>query len=71
YPLSLTLCRPQRQEKLALHCLYRSTNGGGWACSKGWDNLFEVNTSSLYGVTCEGGRVTKICLGANNLDGGC
>lgn len=65
------LGRPERQERLALHCLYRSTDGEGWACRKGWDNLFEVDPSSLYGVSTEGRRVTKICLGANNLDGGC
>ncbi|CAM9486408.1 unnamed protein product [Scytosiphon promiscuus] len=60
---------PKRQERLALHCLYRSTNGEQWACNKGWNNLFEVDPSSLYGVSTEGGRVTKISLGANNLDG--
>lgn len=54
-----------------MHCLYTSTDGPAWACSEGWDNLFETDLSSLYGVSAEAGRVTKISLGANNLDGGC
>lgn len=62
--------RPQSQEKWALHCLYKSTEGPGWLCSEGWDGVFDANLSSLYGVSTEAGRVTKISLGANNLDGG-
>eukprot|EP00752_Nemacystus_decipiens_P005427 g4919.t1 len=60
---------PERREKLALHCLYRSTEGPGWVCSEGWDGVFEANLSSLYGVSTEAGRVSKISLAANNLEG--
>ncbi|CAM9617024.1 unnamed protein product, partial [Ectocarpus fasciculatus] len=60
---------PERQDKQALHALYSSTNGPRWACNEGWDTLLETPLSCLYGVTTEGGRVTKICLGANGLDG--
>eukprot|EP00903_Cladosiphon_okamuranus_P021042 g19334.t1 len=60
---------PQRKEKWALYCLFRSTNGPAWACSEGWDTLFESDLSSLYGVSTDKGRVTKISLGANNLEG--
>lgn len=63
------LSSPQRKEKWALYCLYRSTDGPAWACSEGWRNLFEADLSSLYGVSTDKGRVTKISLGANNLDG--
>eukprot|EP00752_Nemacystus_decipiens_P005433 g4924.t1 len=61
--------KPERQEKWALHCLYQSTEGSGWACNEGWDNLFETDLSALYGVSTHEGRVTKISLGANNLEG--
>ena len=61
--------RPERQEKWALHCLYKSTEGQAWACNEGWETLFEANISALYGVSTEAGRVTKISLGANNLEG--
>ncbi|CAN0135233.1 unnamed protein product [Pylaiella littoralis] len=60
---------PERQEKWVLQCLYESTNGQGWACNLGWDNLFHGNLSDLFGVSTEDGRVTKISLGANNLIG--
>ncbi|CAM9291741.1 unnamed protein product [Ectocarpus sp. 4 AP-2014] len=60
---------PERQDKQALHALYSSTNGPKWACNEGWDTLLETPLSCLYGVTTDGGRVTKICLGANGLDG--
>lgn len=61
--------RPERQEKLALHSLFQATNGQGWMCKEGWETVFECDPSSCYGVTTEDGRVTKICLGCNNLDG--
>eukprot|EP00903_Cladosiphon_okamuranus_P015921 g14706.t1 len=60
---------PERQEKWALHCLYQSTEGSEWACNEGWENLFEADPSSLYGVSTENGRVIKISLGSNNLEG--
>ncbi|CBJ31183.1 Hypothetical leucine rich repeat protein [Ectocarpus siliculosus] len=60
---------PERQDKQALQALYSSTNGPKWACNEGWDTLLETPLSCLYGVTTEGGMVTKICLGANDLDG--
>ncbi|CAM9167392.1 unnamed protein product, partial [Hapterophycus canaliculatus] len=60
---------PERQERWALHCLYRSTNGPGWACKEGWGSLFEGDLSRTYGVSTVDGRVTKISLGANDLDG--
>ncbi|CAN0197450.1 unnamed protein product [Scytosiphon promiscuus] len=61
--------QPERQERWALHCLYRRTNGPGWACNDGWNNLFEGDLSRTYGVSTVGGRITKISLGANDLDG--
>ncbi len=61
--------RPDRQERWALHCLYKSTNGPGWACDDGWANLFEGSVSSIFGVAAEKGRVTKISLGMNNMEG--
>eukprot|EP00752_Nemacystus_decipiens_P012746 g11287.t1 len=60
---------PERLEKWALYCLYKSTGGPGWACNKGWNSLFDTGLASLYGVSTAGGRVTKISLGANNLEG--
>lgn len=63
------LFRPLKKQKWALHCLHKSTEGPGWACSEGWDRLFEADLSSLYGVSAEEGRITKISLGANNLEG--
>jgi len=63
------LPRPERQERWALHCLYKSTNGPGWACHDGWDNVFEGSVSSMLGVSAEKGRVTKISLGMNNMEG--
>lgn len=67
--ICVTPHRPERQEKMALHCLYKSTDGPGWACNEGWDSVFDSNLSTLYGVSTEAGRVTKISLGANNLEG--
>lgn len=53
-----------------MHCLYKSTGGPGWACNEGWDRILEANLASLYGVsTTAAGRVTKVSLGANNLEG--
>lgn len=52
-----------------MHCLYNFTEGPAWTCSEGWDRVFEAELSSLYGVSTKGGRVTKISLGANNLEG--
>lgn len=55
---------------MALHALFKMTNeGAGWACKKGWDSVLEGDSSALFGVSTEGGRVTKISLGANGLEG--
>lgn len=67
--ISMSL-RPQRLDKVALHALFKNTNeGAGWACKKGWGSVLEGDSSALFGVTTEGGRVTKISLGANGLEG--
>ncbi|CAN0266102.1 unnamed protein product, partial [Scytosiphon promiscuus] len=55
----------------ALHCLHESTNGPLWICDEGWDNVLTGSLSSVYGVSAESGRVTKISLGSNNLEGRC
>lgn len=72
-PLAFTLVcrhrRPERQDRMALYCLYNSTNGECWACKNGWDSVLSGDLSTVFGVTTEEGRVTKINLGCNNLDG--
>ncbi|GAB3497897.1 hypothetical protein GCM10027341_18680 [Spirosoma knui] len=47
--------------------LYNSTNGAGWANKTGW--LTNCNPCGWYGVTCSGGRVTRLDLPYNQLNG--
>ncbi len=70
HPLVLPpLPRPERKERFALHCLHKSTNGSEWTCDQGWSDVLKGKLSSVYGVSVENGRVTKISLGANNMEG--
>jgi Leucine-rich repeat (LRR) protein len=47
--------------------LYNSTNGANWTNNTGWN---QTNTPcSWFGITCSGGRVSKIGLGSNKLVG--
>ena len=51
----------------ALVALYNSTNGPGWTNNDGW--LQNNQPSAWYGVTVEGGTVTKLILNLNQLSG--
>jgi len=51
----------------ALVALYESANGSGWTSNNGW---VETNTPCNWsGVTCEAGRVSKLALAGNQLNG--
>ena len=54
-------------DKAALIALYHSTNGPQWTKNKGW--LTDAPVSEWFGVTVEDGRVTKLELIENNLQG--
>ncbi len=55
-------------DKAALQALYNSTNGNNWTNNSGWDFTTDPS-SSWYGVTVADGRVTRLQLGNNNLNG--
>jgi Leucine-rich repeat (LRR) protein len=56
-----------KKECKALIALYNSTDGENWIDNTGWN---VTNTPcSWYGVTCQGGHVTSLSLGDNNLKG--
>jgi hypothetical protein len=56
-----------KKECQALIALYNSTDGENWIDNTGWN---VTNTPcSWYGVTCQGGHVTSLSLGDNNLKG--
>ena len=54
-------------DKAALIALYHITNGPQWINNKGW--LTDAPISEWHGVTVEGGRVVKLNLPSNNLQG--
>jgi hypothetical protein len=54
-------------EEQALIALYRRCNGDSWPRRRGW--LSDPNPCDWEGVTCEGGRVTRLALPANRLEG--
>lgn len=56
-----------RLECEALKSLYSATNGSGWSQNTYWGR--STNIGSWYGVTVEGGHVTKLDLRNNNLNG--
>jgi hypothetical protein len=51
----------------ALIALYNSTDGANWNNNMGW-NVTQT-PCSWFGVTCQGGYVTGLSLGDNNLKG--
>ncbi len=52
----------------ALLALYRSTNGASWSNKDGWDT--DAALSQWHGVEANvHGRVVKLTLGRNNLEG--
>jgi gliding motility-associated-like protein len=53
-------------DSLALVDLYNRTNGNQWINNTNW---FSGNVPTWYGITVSGGRVTRIDLEANNLNG--
>jgi len=58
---------PKEADYKALKALYDATNGDNWKNKSGW---FSGNvSSSWYGITVSGGRVTKISLYDNQLKG--
>ena len=54
-------------DKEALIALYNSTNGAQWRDNTNW--LTDAPVGEWYGVTVEGGRVVRLQLGNNNLQG--
>ncbi|MBN2414170.1 T9SS type A sorting domain-containing protein [candidate division KSB1 bacterium] len=54
------------QDSLALVALYNSTNGANWTNNTGW---LTGPVSSWYGISITEGRVSKINLHNNNLEG--
>lgn len=50
----------------ALIALYNSTDGGNWSDNSSWN--MNNTPCSWYGVACDGGYVSSISLGSNNLD---
>ncbi len=66
FPPPLHAQSVSESDSLALVALYNSTNGDEWTRN---DNWLEEPVSSWYGVTVVNGRVNKIHLGNNNLEG--
>jgi hypothetical protein len=58
-------------DRLALIALYNSAGGTGWYQSAGWTvpGSNGDNPCGWFGVTCEGGRVTKLSLPQNDFAG--
>jgi len=54
------------KDSLALVALYNATKGIAWAKNNNW---LTQNIDTWYGVTVERGKVTKVNLNSNNLDG--
>jgi len=58
-------------DRLALIALYNAMSGPNWFQKTGWNpsGVPGDNPCSWYGVTCEGGRVTKLNLLESGVDG--
>lgn len=61
-------------DRLALQALYEATNGDNWKNNDGWrdflkDRGMRLGHLDLKGVTVENGRVTKLNLARNGLEG--
>ncbi len=54
------------QDSLALVALYNSTDGANWSNNSNW---LSGSLNTWYGVSLTGGRVTKLNLVSNNLNG--
>lgn len=62
-----------------MRALYLATNGSNWQIRAGWPNLQtflanvnppqNTNMSNWYGITCTNGRITRINLPFNKLNG--
>jgi hypothetical protein len=58
----------QVSDRLALEALYKSCGGAGWERKCGW--MTDAGLGEWEGVTVDAeGRVIKLWLGANNLEG--
>ncbi|MBS1617405.1 MAG: gliding motility-associated C-terminal domain-containing protein [Bacteroidetes bacterium] len=53
-------------DSLTLVSLYNTTGGANWINHSGW---LTGNVGTWYGITTSGGRVTRIVLAGNNLNG--
>ena len=63
-----TVPAPAATERAALVALYKATDGDGWKYNDNW--LSDRPLSAWYGVTTDaGGRVTRLKLGGNQLNG--
>ena len=60
-------CPPERIERLALIELYEKTDGPSWTTSAGWSGTGAVG--DWHGVTVGNGRVTRLSLPSNALEG--
>jgi len=69
---AIPLCGTQSQisveECNALVALYNSTNGDGWSNKSGW-LVDETPCDTWVGVSCDGGYVSVLNLGGNQLNG--
>ncbi len=60
-------CGVSSVEKQALMDFYNSTNGASWTNNTNW--LTDAPVCEWFGVTVENGKVTKLSLISNNLEG--
>jgi|GEM_PF-1360812 len=60
-------CSISQAECAALVALFTSTGGPAWTNNTGWNTSSDPCT--WFGVTCEGGTVTRLTLDENNLTG--
>ena len=67
--LNVPICGPAQRspDRAALIALYHATIGQGWSSKRNW--LTEAPISEWGGVTTDGGRVTELRLGWNQLRG--
>jgi Leucine-rich repeat (LRR) protein len=79
FPLFLSAQCVHPDDYKALRALYLATNGSNWQTKAGWPNLQtflanvnppqNTNMSNWYGITCINGRITRINLPFNKLNG--
>lgn len=65
---SLTVNPPTHPDYTALADLFYSTNGMGWTNRTKWLTSCDP-CSGWFGVTCAGGRVTRLVMLSNNMSG--